>query len=269
MLVYVEGVGLCGPGLDGWNNSRPILAGRRTYEPAEPRVPPDGLLPANERRRAVQTVKIALGVGAEAFAAAKRDPASISTVFASSGGDGATIHDILTVLASSDREISPTRFHNSVQNAPAGYWSIATGSRAASSSLCCYDDSFAAGFLEAVVQAVTGEQTVGLIAYDVQYPAPLSQVREIYSAFGVALVLSPLPSAAAFARIQMVLGPRADASRLASAELEALRQNTPAARSLPLLAALACGAAADVTLNYLDDMALALHVTPIEDGTRQ
>jgi hypothetical protein len=264
MRVYVEGIGLCGPGLDGWDNSRPILAGRHVYERAEPRIPPAGLLPANERRRAVETVKIALAVGAEAFAAASRDPAETPTVFASSGGDGATIDDILTVLASSNREISPTRFHNSVQNAPAGYWSIATGSRAASSSLCCHDDSFAAGFLEAAVQATTAHEAVGLIAYDVQYPFPLNLVRQISSAFGVALVLSPFPTSATFACIDMTLGQPAEATRLACPELEVLRQNTPAGRSLPLLVALARGAAAEVTLSYLDDMALGLHVTAIE-----
>ena len=45
-----------------------------------------------------------------------------------------------------------------------------------------------------------------------------------------------------------------------------LRRNTPAARSLPLLAALAHRAEAGVTLNYLDDMVLALRVTPHSAG---
>jgi hypothetical protein len=264
MLVYVEGIGLCGPGLDRWANGQLILAGRQIYERGEVRVPPDGLLPANERRRAVQTVKIALAVGAEAFAAAQRDPAVTPTVFASSGGDGATIHDILSVLASSAREISPTRFHNSVQNAPAGYWSIATGSRAASSSLCCEDDSFAAGLLEAVVQAVTSVAAVGLIAYDAPYPAPLSKVRPIGSAFGVALVLSPLPTATAFAQIELTLGQHAEASSLATPDLEELRRDTPAARCLPLLAGLAGGTEANITLSFLSDMSLSLHITQLQ-----
>ena len=266
MRVYIEGIGLCGPGLDGWDKSRPILTGQLGFVWAEPRVPPSDLLPANERRRAVQTVKIALAVGAEAFAAARRDPVDTATVFASSGGDGATIHDILTVLASQDREISPTRFHNSVQNAPAGYWSIATGSRAASSSLSGHDDSFAAGLLEAAVQAVTSGEAVGLIAYDVQYPYPLNKVRDIGSAFGMALVLSPRSTVAAFACLDLTLAPGAVASTTAPPELETLCLSTPAARSLPLLAALACGAAADVTLSYLGDMAIILRIAPVDGG---
>ena len=120
MRLYVEGVGLCGPGLDGWAASLPILGGLQDYVPAPAMVPPSALLPANERRRAAQIVKIALAVGAEAFAAAGRDPADTATIFASSGGDGETIHEILSVLASPHRELSPTRFHNSVHNVAGG-----------------------------------------------------------------------------------------------------------------------------------------------------
>jgi hypothetical protein len=265
MRVYVEGVGLCGPGLDGWGVGSAVLTGAQEYLPAPTSVPASALLPANERRRAVQTVKIALAVGAEAFAAARRDASETATVFASSGGDGETIDQILAVLASEQRELSPTRFHNSVHNAPAGYWSIATGSRAPSSSLCCHDDSFAAGLLEAAVQAVTERCAVGLIAYDVRYPAPLGKVRPIGAAFGVALVLAPEETAAAFAVMEVTLGAGA-ASEVASPALEALRRGTPAARSLPVLAALAGGEAAAVTLGYLDDMAMRLDIAPVRGG---
>jgi hypothetical protein len=268
MRVYVEGVGLCGPGLDGWVASVPILAGALDYVDAPTRLPPVTLLPANERRRAVQTVKLALLAGEEALQAAHREPGA--TVFASSGGDGDTIHQILSVLASDDRAVSPTRFHNSVHNAPAGYWSIATGSTSASTSLCGHDDSFAAGLLEAGVQACVDGHAVTLIAYDVQYPPPLNDVRPLGAAFGVALVLAQAATPAAFASIDLALEPgAAAASILASADLEALRQRTPAARSLPLLSALARAAETLVTIDYLGDMALRLIVRPVrrDDGS--
>lgn len=266
MRVYVEGVGLCGPGLDGWAESLPVLVGLQHYVPEPIRMPPVALLPANERRRAVQTVKLALAVGTEAFAMSGRDPGQTATVFASSGGDGETIHEILNVLASASRELSPTRFHNSVHNTPAGYWSIATGSRAASSSLCCHDDSFAAGLLEASVQAVMERQAVALLAYDVQYPTPLGDVRPIGAAFAVALVLAPEPTDFALARVDLEMGAGSEASSIASPDLEHLRRTTPAARSLPLLVALAGKAEAAVTLNHLDNMALKLTIKPMQNG---
>jgi hypothetical protein len=267
MRVYVEGVGLCGPGLDGWATSVPVLAGNQAYVAAPTSIPPSTLLPANERRRAAQIVKIALAVGTEAFAAAGRDPAETVTVFTSSGGDGNTIHEILNVLASPHRELSPTRFHNSVHNSAAGYWSIATGSTAASTSLCCHDDSFAAGLLEAAVQVVTQQHAVALIAYDVQYPAPISELRPIGAAFAVTLVLSPVPTATALACIDLEVAAAAEASTsVASPALQMLNQSTPAARCLPLLIALARRQDACVTLNYLEDIGLMLNVTSVVPG---
>jgi hypothetical protein len=268
MRVYLEGIGLCGPGLDGWESSLPILAGVQDYSHAPTRVPVSTLLPPNERRRAVQTVKIALAVGTEAFTASGRDPAETASIFTSSGGDGDTIDDIMSVLASANRELSPTRFHNSVHNAPSGYWGIANAARAPSSSLCCHDGSFAAGFLEAAVQAVTEDRPVALIAYDVCYPAPLSLVRPIAAAFGVALVLSPEFFDSAIACIELRLSADAAESEMALPALETLRKTIPAARGLPLLALLARQTAAEVTLEYLDDLALSLDVTPLHAESR-
>ena len=264
MRVHAEGVGLCGPGLEGWAASRPVLTGAAPYELQTTRIPATDLLPPNERRRAVQTVRLALTVGAEAFAAAGRNAAATPTIFTSSGGDGDTIHEILRVLAAPNPELSPTRFHNSVHNVPAGYWGIATGSRAPSTSLCCHDDSFAAGLLEAAVMAAADSSPVAVIAYDVQYPEPLRFVRSIGAPFATALVLTPEPTTSAFASIDITLRPKSVAPTTARIlELETLRGNTPAARSLPLLQALARKMPAEVVLPYLAELELALIVQPM------
>lgn len=264
MRVYLEGIGLFGPGLEGWEASRGILAGDAPYTPTQAPLPAATLLPANERRRAPKIVRIALATGAEALTAAGRDPALVPAVFTSSGGDGDTIHEIMSTLASPVRELSPTRFHNSVHNAAAGYWSIATGSRAASTSLCCHDGSFAAGLLEAAVQAIAGGKAVMLVAYDVPYPSPLAEARPIGPAFGVAMALSPTPSPASFARLELELTTDQPLSQNTEPALEALRRTTPAARSLPLLAVLAGNGTTAVTLEYLPDLALSVSTTPEE-----
>ena len=80
--------------------------------------PPSAVAPAQRSARA--------RVATAACEAAQRDAAVAATVFTSSGGDGDNCHAICETLATTDRLISPTRFHNSVHNAPAGYWSIAT-----------------------------------------------------------------------------------------------------------------------------------------------
>jgi hypothetical protein len=262
MRVYVEGIGLYGPGLDGWAQSVPVLAGAATYNATPANVPACTLLPAAERRRAPQTVKLALAAGTEAFAAAGRDPAATATVFTSSGGDGQTIHDILTALATPPRELSPTRFHNSVHNAAAGYWSIATGATPASTSLCAHDYGFVSGLLEAMAQAASTGDAVALIAYDVPYPAPLFAVRPVGAVFGVAFVFCAQATAASFASIELTLTPVAAMPTAAAPGLEELRQSTPAARCLPLLEILAKVLPGEITLGYLGDMSLRLNVTP-------
>jgi hypothetical protein len=262
--LYVEAVALRGPGLDGWDDARAVLAGTEPYEACPTIVPPSPLLPANERRRAVQTVKLALALATEVFTAAGRDPEDTATIFTSSGGDGETLHAILEALASADPDISPTRFHNSVHNAPAGYWSIASGSHAPSTSLCCHDASFAAGLLEAAVQVTVDKQAVALIAYDLCYPEPLNSVRPISAPFGTAFLFTPAPTATVFARLDVSLGAgSAIAAPMEPASLEALCRGAPAARSLPLLATLARRSSEVLTLDYVPGLALTVAVRPV------
>jgi hypothetical protein len=263
--VYVDGVALLGPGLQGWAASRDVLAGIAPYVAAPTVVALSPLLPANERRRMVQTVKLVLAVGAEAIENARCDAAALATVFTSSGGDGETIDDILASLASSDPAVSPTRFHNSVHNAPAGYWSIATRSRAPSSSLCFHDWSFAGGLLEAAAQAGVDDYVVGVIAYDLPYPEPLHGVRPIGAAFATALILGPRVSQTSLAQLDIELGRGlGQATAMADAGLEAVRRTVPAARSLPLLAALARRAPATVVLDHVCGNQLSLSLAPLE-----
>lgn len=240
MRVHVEGIGLLGPGLAGWEDSRTILAGDRPYVATPAVLTASPLLPPAERRRSVPTVKLAMAVGAEAMEQAGRDPATVATVFASSSGDPDTLHQILETLATEERDISPTRFHNSVHNAPAGYWSIATRSREPSTSLAAHDESFQAGLLEAAAEVAADGWTVGLIAYDLPYPDPLSKVRPIAGSFGTALVLTPAPTGRCLACLDIdVTRGEEPATRMAEVGLEALRTGNPTARALPLLAALA------------------------------
>jgi hypothetical protein len=261
--VYVEAVGIAGPGLDGWAAARPILAGMVPYEPVKFVPRPVTLLPPAERRRAGAAVRLAIGVASEALAHSGRDPETMAMVFTSSGGDGDTVHEILCVLATDGREVSPTRFHNSVHNAPAGYWSVATGSCEPSTSLCAYDASFAAGLLDAAAQATVDDRPVTLVAYDLPYPEPLHFVRPIVDLAGLALVLTPWLTDRSFARIGIAPGgPEEAPTPMADPRLERLRAGNPAARGLPLLAVLARGRAAMVCLEEAAGTSAEIWVEP-------
>ena len=261
--LYVEGVGLLGPGLQGWAAGAPALAGRQPYTSVPTVVPASTLLPAAERRRAGLPVKIALAVGQEAFANAARDPAATATVFTSSSGDGENLHHICETLASTEREISPTRFHNSVHNAPAGYWSIAVGAREASTSLCGHDASFSVGLIDAATQVAAEQAAVALIACDQPYPEPLNGVRPIIASVGIALVLTPELTPRTLATLEIDMAAE-DGSHTAMEhqELETLRLGAPAARGLPLLAALARSEPSTVDLEYVGALKLRVAVRP-------
>jgi hypothetical protein len=254
---YIDGIGLIGPGLNDWPAARAIFKGQAAYINQKTVAPSPAALPAAERRRCGPLVKLSIAVGHEAAAAAGVAVATLPTVFSASGGDGDNCHEICAMLASDDRQISPTRFHNSVHNAASGYWSIATGAMAPSSVLCAFDASFGAGLLEAVTQAVVDDTCVLLIACDTPYPEPLHGVRNIADAFGVGLVIAPRRSARSLARMTLALT-AGQSDVMADSMLEAVRKNIPAARSLPLLRAVAQGEAGSLVLDYLDRVRLCI-----------
>jgi len=276
MKVQLLGVGLLGPGLPDWAQGAALL--RRGFVPAPTVVPAPQLLPATERRRAGTVVKASIVVADEAVAAAGLQAALLPTVFTSSTGDPNNCHLLCEALAQPERLVSPTRFTNSVHNAAAGYWHIALHSRAPSTSLAAHDASFAAGLLEAAVQCLAAQTPVLLVACDVPYPEPLHTLRPVADVFAVALVLGP-PAAAgaglhagalagaltgtvigavtgtvagavsgavsgAVTSVQLELSSVGQDSLAVTTTctepaLEALRQDIPAARALPLLVALA------------------------------
>jgi hypothetical protein len=260
LRACIQGIGVLGPGLRNWSSAASILRGMERYQPARSVLPPPIALPAAERRRAGRVIRLALAVGAEALAQAGSEAHAVPSVFSSSGGDGDNCHEICVALAGAERAISPTRFHNSVHNAPAGYWSIAHGCTEPSVSLCAYDASFGAGLLEALAQVALEARSVLLLAYDADYPPPLSARRTIPDAFGVGVLLAPPDSIPAVATLRVGLCPDA-ATTLRDTELERLRRSIPAARCLPLLQRLAESRSERVVIDYLDSARLAVEIT--------
>ena len=261
LSAYVSGLGVLGPGLSNWPEAAAVLSGQQAYRPAAAVLPMPTILAAAERRRIGRVVKLAIGVALEATSQAGDDPAELASVFSSSGGDGHNCHELCQALSLAGREISPTRFANSVHNAAAGYWSIGTGAMAESNVLCAFDASFTAGLLEALTQVAVDQIPVLLVAYDSEYPQPLHAKRPIPDTFGVAMVLTPQRRASSLSRLDAALSD-SDYERFADADLEALRCAFPAARSLPLLHLLAAPSGGTSILEYLDVSRLQVRVEP-------
>lgn len=261
--AWIDGIGIFGPGLVGWPQAAPVLAGRTPHAAAElPKLSP-ALLAPDVRRRTTDHIRLAVEVGGEAVQHAQADGSQLWSVFASSDGDGLIMDHICDEVSKALPQVSPTRFHNSVNNAPAGYWCMAVQSRMPSTSVAAYDASFSAGLLEAVMQAQVEQAGVLYVSHDTPLPEPLHAVRPIESIFGVGLVLSPSRGARSLARIEIAIEPGlVPLSRTGVNALEGLRTGNPTARSLPLLAAIAQQAATTVLLPYVHSQALRVGVTP-------
>lgn len=261
--VYVESVGLYAPGLQGWSDSRGVLTGQRPYQQEPlPRYKP-ACLPPNERRRATDLVRLAFGACEDAVAERVEEAARLAAVFAASGGDYTINDQICRALNQPQRMVSPTQFHNSVHNAAAGYWSIATGSRAASVSLSAYDYTVAAGFIEAIsLVAVESCETL-LALYDNSVCWPMQAARPVKEPFSAALWLTPCATQHSLASITLSISDSADSyTGTRQAGLEPVRLGNPAARCLPVLEHIAANSAGQVMLEMACKQALCLDVQP-------
>ena len=261
--VAVAGIGAWAIGHEGWPALREAM-GTSTVVPSATtnRRPTPLLLPAAERRRVPDGVAVALEVAREALAmAAHIDTAAMASVFASAHGDLTIVDYLCATLAEDPTLLSPTRFHHSVHNAAAGYWSIATPSVGPSTSLAAGDESFALGLLEAATQVVAEDRPVLLVVFDTPAVGLLARVAPNSALFGAALLLVPPDGDGD--PLDLTIERRA--SRAPSTQdprFHGLTASSPAARALALLEALARDDATAVDYP-LDAMStLAVHLRP-------
>ncbi|PPU75446.1 MULTISPECIES: beta-ketoacyl synthase chain length factor [Xanthomonas] len=187
LAASIEGIGFWTQGLPNWEAVRAFVHGAALQD--TPARPAPQLLAANERRRAPDTVAVSLEAALAACTAAGRDPASLPSVFTSTHGDLAITDYMCTTLASDPLAISPTKFHNSVHNAAAGYWTIGAGALTPATAISASDASFAQGLLEALVQLGDGVEAVLLAGYDARSVGPLGRISPSCGLLGGALVL--------------------------------------------------------------------------------
>jgi hypothetical protein len=255
--VFIEGAALWARQAPGWDAWCAAVRG----EPPVPAIKPNpSRLSANERRRASDSVLLAIAVAEQAVSGSGREASQLASVFTSAHGDLAVTDALCTQLATAPLLLSPTRFHHSVHNAASGYWAIATACRAPSTALSAHTHSFAAGLLEALVHCACEGEPVLLVGHDTEALGLLATVNGSRGLLGVALVLSPEASASSLATLQWQLEEGAGAVSTPpprSAAARALQSNAMAA-ALPLFEALAQGASQALALPLSTTRHLAL-----------
>ncbi|MGH8234549.1 MAG: beta-ketoacyl synthase chain length factor [Rhodanobacteraceae bacterium] len=262
LQVGVTGIGAWMWGAPDWPSLREVLRGNGNLDENAPVKPAAGVLKTAERRRAPDSVRVAVEVAQQACSTAKVDPANLPCVFASTYGELAITDYVCETLAQTPHELSPTKFHNSVLNAPAGYWTIAADCTAASSAITAHHWSFAAGLLEAAAQACAENTPVLFASCDVASSGPLAEMTHTTLAFGMALVLTP--ALAGRPQLHLSLRPTvADALAPAALALQAVASDNPAnAHALALLSALTGRDKASLALPLSIGMSLEMEITP-------
>lgn len=216
------------------------------------------ILAPTERRRTGPVVRLALAVAREAAFSSGLPPGSLRSVFGSSNGDGAVVGGILEALAAArddERVVSPTAFHNSVHNAAAGYWSIATAGQQPATCLGAHDWTWAAALLKAVADVAADGEPVLLCCYDHPLPAPLAALRPTAWAFGAGLVLAPPGVGRPMATIRVgydMAPPTPGGWMPRNTALHALAAGNAVAQSLRLLESLALAVSDRHAVPYLD-----------------
>jgi hypothetical protein len=238
--VAVLGIGAWSPEWPDWNTAAAVLCGNVDSAANAASRPAPAILPPTERRRAPESVLLGVEVALQACTMAKIAPAELPHVFASGFGE-LVINDYLCeTLAKSPLDVSPIRFHNSVHNAPAGYWAIAAGCTRSSTAISAGPDTFGAGLLETALTVASNGAPALLSVYDVAATGPLRDVIVCSTRFGVGFVLGPdRPNAVARLRIRRGADGKPPELASAASVLHAVHRENPAARSLPLLQAIA------------------------------
>lgn len=239
----LSGVGAWGPGFNDWPSLKAHLQNSKNINPLpDPTIPSPAIIPANERRRAPLPVKMAVEVSWQALQASGLAAADVACVFGSGLGDTEITDYMCRELTTELKQLSPTKFHNSVHNAAAGYWTISSGCMKAANSIAAYHMTAGLALLEGITQCALQQEPVLITLFDTRAHATYQQLFACDQSFGAALAIQPLTAPRPENAVLLTLnlnGEHISAPALAHPQLADLREKNPAAKILDLLNLLA------------------------------
>ncbi|MFK7914329.1 MAG: beta-ketoacyl synthase chain length factor [Pseudomonadales bacterium] len=191
MNIQIAGAGLWTRGLTCFDDLQSLCAQPDAVLDVPFVNPKPEAITAKERRRAGLMINLAVEVAHQACEHAGIDKQLPPSVFVSAMGDTVITDYMCRKLAAPEKLLSPTKFHNSVHNAPSGYWTISAGNRAPSSFVGGFVQSFGAGLLEAASQCLDHQQPVLMVAYDIANAMPFGDIEPVAESLGIALLVAP------------------------------------------------------------------------------
>lgn len=244
MAVDLVGIGAWGPAFNNWTELQALLANPSLGEELHwaTQVPKPEIIPANERRRAPLPVRAAVEVSWQALQQSGLESREVACVFGSGLGDTEITDYMCRVLTTDEKQLSPTKFHNSVHNAAAGYWTISSGCMKSANSIAAYQNTAGLALLEGMIQCQQHNEPVLVTLFDTAAQDTYRQIFACEQSFAAALLLVPAGSAAApIARLHSSdeTAARVAAPELPHEQLAGLYRDNPAAKVLGLLQQLA------------------------------
>lgn len=229
----ITGFGAYGPGFTDWNSFTPYLKGEMDFNEAFT-TPKPSIIPSNERRRAPLPVKLAVETSLQAITMAQQEASQVACVFGSGLGDTEITDYLCRALNSELKQISPTKFHNSVHNAAAGYWTISANCTQAANSIAAYQNTFSIALLEAMSQCVWEDVPVLITLFDIPVTEAMQPAVSNDFPFSASMLIEPKKSNENIISAR-VCQEETPWPKLSSSPLEKIYKSTPAAKIIVLL----------------------------------
>ena len=242
MTFSILGVGAWGHGFSHW----PALA-KAISDPAHEvllqdnyqKGPKPEIIPANERRRAPVAVRLAVESSWQAVNDANISPKDLACVFASGYGDTHLTDYMCRALNTESKQLSPTKFHNSVHNAAAGYWTISTHCNAPANSIAGLEWSVPLALLDALLQSDQEQRPLLVTCFDGDSAPTMKSIMPNNYLFSSSVIISAekVPNTPKFTLELIQQGcswPNLDLSD----ELQSLYNDNPSAKMMALLSLL-------------------------------
>ena len=257
ITFHIEKAAFAAPGIDDWTVLSELLRDNRPWVPEDNWSCAPNCLAPRAARRVTPQIRLALTIAEQVGEGVDEEA---GWVFASSVGEGETLHVILEALRTPEMMIQPLRFQNAVHNAASGQWSIAAGITGPMTSLAALDDTAGAGLLKSGLQVARESRSVGLVVFDVPLPEPLDDKRPLGVPLAAGFALTPVPGPNTLARIEMSLCE--DQETQPDCVLSGSLQETsnPVAALMPLMESLAAASSGSVVLGLHGECALRLDI---------
>ena len=177
-------------------------------------------------------------------------------------GIHSSLINMCKVLATENMQLSPTKFHNSVHNAAAGYWTISTGCMKAANSVAGFNESVSLTLLEAITQCVNENIPVLLTFYDAPASEMLKPLLKNEQAFAASFIIEPFDEESTTTQLSIKVSD--ESCNWPKIELCESLQKTytenPVARVLALLNAFATATSPPFSIPLSDSSSLQLDI---------